>query len=263
MNADVWPLCLPKRDWQEVRSLADAVTIFTEDLVNRYRPDWNLNTPPASFKSLLSGGRKWYLRREAGLQAFARYEAKLRLKHFSKDGLITGAEYCACRLQEVLFDWGWREALAPGRVPSRWKQFISWPGITLRLQLWKSRNALARYSPDPRIKLYAQLYDRGTPCPLEFCSEDYSATDVSEKIQCEDWPGKGEAVTRENVRRWRRSLGLTLSEHVVIKFPHARKAKTLSLPHKETGVMVDFNAAKAIELPFELALHELSAMSAS
>jgi hypothetical protein len=262
MKAEDWPLCLPKRDWRQVRSLADFAIIFTEDLVNRYRTAWDLITLDAP--QIPSGGRQWYLHRETGLRALARREAELSLKHFSRDGLITGADYCACILQEVLFSWGWREALSPGCVPANWKRFISWPGFAPRLQLWKSRRALARHSPVPHIKGYARLYDRAG-IPLEFCSDDYSAHLMTVWAREKNWIGESETFSRQNVRRWRRDLGLKPSKHVVAKFPHPRKAESLSFPIRESSgqidrglegnyaVEIDAAAAKAVGLPYDFA----------
>ena len=275
MNVNIWPPCVPKSGWQEIRPLVDLITIFAEDLVNCYRAEWDSQTPKdwsqqtTDAPKVRPGGREWYLRRDTGLRAFARREAELRMKHFAKDGQLTGADFCEARLQEVIFKWGWKEALFD--APPRWQKFISWrkrtaPGFASRCQLWISRSnrqPLASHSPDTRIKLYALLYDRAAPVPLEFCSEDYSASALSECTQGEKWPGKRVALCRENVRRWRRDLGLKLSRHVVVKFCHPRTATTYLLPTKETGVDVDHAAAKKIGLPFDFRqFKELSPRSA-
>lgn len=253
MNADVWPLCLSVRDCQEVRPVADAVTVFAQDLVNHYRPSWDLQTPDAP--QIPSGGRQWYLRREAGLRAFARYEAELRLKHFAKRGLLTGADYCEARLQEIIFKRGWLEAKS--HAPTTWQKFISWrkksaPGFAEKLEVWFSRrNAgqLARHSPDPRIRLYALMFDR-YPVPLEFCSDARSVVVVNHAIMREDWQGKKNTANRESIRRWRRNLGLKPSPTIVSKIPHPRRAKKLGFKPGEL-FDIDHVAAKKIGLPFD------------
>jgi hypothetical protein len=270
MNADVWPVCLSEPDCQEVRPLADAAAIFAEDLVNHYRADWDSCLKDVS--QISSDSRKWYIRRDTGLWAFALREAKLRLEHFSKDGLITGADYCEARMQEMIFSWGWREIF---NAPPAWQKFISWrkktaPEFASKLKVWKSRSSnhkktLARHSPVPHIKLYAQLYDRAV-IPLEFCSDDYSSHLMTICAREKALLGESEAFSRENVRRWRRDLGgLKLSKHVVAKFPHPRQAKSLSLPIRDIGekidrgleagygVVIDINAANAVGLPYDYA----------
>ncbi len=243
MNQNELPLCLSKGYYQEVVPLADMVEVFAEDLVNDHRAGWDLQTPDVP--QIPSGGREWYLRRESGLRAFARYAAELRLKHFASDqDVITGAEFCEARLQGIIFSRGWREAIKALNSNPSWKKFIAWrkkttPAFAQKLHLWCSRSydgELARHSPDPRIKLYALLFDR-CPVPLEFCTEDYSAFILNETIQREDWPGKKVTPNRESVRRWRRDLGLKLSKQVVFKYVnHFPK--------------FDFTAAKIIGLPF-------------
>jgi hypothetical protein len=261
MNAEDWPRCLPKRDWQEVRSLPDAVEAFAGDLVKHYRPMWDSQSPRASLNGLLPGGRKWYLRRETGLWAFARREAWLKLKHFSKDGFVTGADGCACRLQEVISEWG-KEAWTPwSSVPPGWKTFIDdCPGIKRKFQLWQWRinhhRPLERRVPDTRIKLYALLFDRAAPVPLEFRSDEKAASTLSEIFQSENWPGKRTAIEGANVRRWRRDLRLELSKDVVAKFPHTRKARRLGFQGVESLAEIDHAAAKKIGLPFDFTIYQ-------
>ncbi len=260
MNADFWPVCLSKRDCQEVHSLADMVAIFAGDLVDHYRAGWDLQTPDAP--QIPSSGRQWYLRREAGLRAFARYEAELRLKHFAKQGLLSGADYCEARLQEMIFKLGWKEA--KHHAPTSWQKFISWreksaPGFAEKLAVWISRRntgKLARHSPDPRIRLYALMYDRAAlmydraPVPLEFCSEAWSVVVVNHAIKREAWQGKKTVANRQSVRRWRNNLGLKFSPHVVATLPHPLRARKRRLPAEEIMV-VDPVAAKMVGLPFD------------
>jgi hypothetical protein len=255
MNQNELPPCLSLRDCKQVRPLAEAVTVFAEDLVNYHRAFWDSLSPDSS--KISSGSREWYLCRSTGLRAFSNYEAKLRLKHFaSQSALITGAEYCDSRIQELFYRFGWREALTALEGSPKWEKFLNWrkktsPAFAKKLNLWCSRSnktELARHAPDSRIRLYAMLYDRAVPVPLEFCSEDLAAHILTQIIGNQKWPGNNKTPNDENIRQWRKSLGLKLSKDVVAKFPHPRKAARLSLPIKENGIEIDRVAAKRIGL---------------
>ena len=66
------------RNPRQAIPLADAVPLFAAWRAEFYRVEvWNQNTAQAK------PYREWFLKRDAGLLAFATYEAGITLRHFS------------------------------------------------------------------------------------------------------------------------------------------------------------------------------------
>jgi hypothetical protein len=258
-----WPLALSKRGMQEIRPLTETVPRYADDLIRMYRPQWDSfgeQQSPNLRKPISAEGRLWYLRRDTGLRAFARYEAELRLKPFSKDGFITGDDFYEAELQRDIF----RRGLAV-LGDKKWKVFIPLRremNTTFRQKLavwlsrkthksWKSPGGLADYTADTRIEFYALLYDRYY-VPLEFCSDEYSVDVLTGATQSEYWRGSRTDLTRAAVRRWRRNLGLKPSPHIIGKMsPHiAGKRTAVGVPQ------LDSAAARRVGLPYDIEANE-------
>lgn len=198
-------------------TLSEVSEVLAHEFVNStFRRAWDANTP--------TDGRDWYLRRDAGLWAYARREAEVRLRPFAKHGRFRGEDYLEAVLWWRIVQHGGDAAIASSDFDElfRWKRHND-VGFFARLgaRLAKRDEPEGRF-PDLRMRLYACLYDRGV-VPLEFCTDDYAAWLINGIQRTKKrWLEKvGVETNAEAVRGWRRLLKLRLTMPKVVKFRRA------------------------------------------
>ena len=82
------PLSVQLSEMQPV-PFGDALSNRVQEITSLYRKEWDERTPAV--------GREWYLRREAGLCAYARYAANLWLKPCNRHSRsLTGNKVWPC-----------------------------------------------------------------------------------------------------------------------------------------------------------------------
>jgi len=221
--------------------LTEAVPPFAAWRAEFYRGEvWNPNTTQAK------PYRDWFLERNAGLQAFATYEAGITLRHFAKNGTLRADAFIEAMVRQQIRNVGLKALSAWEPAFFDWEDFLKFkrmedPKFFVRLGQWLTKGKdLDGFIADLRIKLYASLYDRAT-VPLQFCSDSLSAQLINAKLQEKDWPDWPGSKNQTNglaVQGWRRLLKLNLANPLVLRLnrdgtipaPNLKAAQVHGLP---------------------------------
>lgn len=192
--------------------VAESLAQYLVD--SSFRRQWDERTPIED--------RDWYLRRDAGLRAYALHEARVRLRPFARRGVLKGGDYMEAvvasgmnlRRPGDMFDKRFAEFLEHGRRKE---------GPKFMTRLRKRRKRMADGSsvacPAQRIKFFALLFDRHL-VPLEFCSDNVAADAINQAAA--DMGGttlgydENSVCQAMNVRQWRRTLGLRSKDPMIV-----------------------------------------------
>ena len=193
-------------------ALADWIT-------EKYRAKWDENSPKY--------GAEFFLKRDAGLKAYATYEADYYLRAPGRHSAVESKRGCPekwrevdfseCMLIEEISRIG-AEALSGGRFAfiAEIKAKEGDKSFFIKLGKWLERES-NEWQPSEQIQRYAHAYAR---CifPFEFCTDEFAAHVLSYVDQRNE---KDIDVDHESgkIRKWRtKSLNLPLTKPVAAKW---------------------------------------------